>query len=100
MNEYELEKVIHESKELMDIRDEYQKIYQLLQEKRWDELRNHIDSVAINHPSEAILHNTTHRYRAITLEQNAINCMCFLENLFKGKLAVDVVNITKYLLKK
>lgn len=100
MNECELEKVIHESKELMDIRDEYQKTYQLLQEKRWDELRNHIDSVAIKHPSEAILHNTTHRYRAITLEQNAINCMSFLENLFKEKLGLDVVDITKYILKK
>ena len=100
MNEYELEKVIHESKELMDIRDEYQKTYQLLQEQRWDELRNHIDSVAIKHPSEAILHNITHTYRATTLEQNAINCMCFLENLFKEKLGIDVVDMTKYLLKK
>lgn len=100
MNECELEKTIHESKELLDIRDEYQKTYHLLQEKRWEELKNHIDSVAIKHPSEAILHNAIHRYRATTLEQNAINCMCFLENLFKGKLAVDVVDITKYLLKK
>ena len=100
MTEYELEKIIHESKELMDIRDEYQKTYQLLQEKRWDELRNHIDSIAIKHPSEAILHNITHIYRATTLEENAVNCMSFLENLFKEKLGLDVVDITKYILKK
>ena len=99
MNEYQLEKMIHESKELLDIRDDYQKTYQLLQEKRWDELRKHIDLVAIKHPTEAIWHNITHGYKATTLEQNAVNCMCFLENLFKGKLAVDVLDITKYLLK-
>lgn len=100
MNEYELEKMIHESKELMDIRDEYQKTYQLLKEQRWDELRNHIDSVVLKHPTEAIMHNAINKYMPTSLEQNAVNCMCFLENLFKGKLTVDVVDITKYLLKK
>lgn len=100
MTEYEVEKIIHESKELMDIRDEYQKTYQLLKEQRWDELRNHIDSVVLKHPTEAIMHNAINKCMPISLEQNAVNCMCFLENLFKGKLAVDVVDITKYLLKK
>lgn len=100
MLEYELEKMIHESKELLDIRDEYQKTYQLLQEKRWEDLRNHIDSVILKHPTEAAIHNMINPYMPISLEQNAVNCMCFLENLFKGKLAVDVVDITKYLLKK
>lgn len=100
MTEYELEKIIHESKELIDIRDEYQKTYQLLQEKRWDELRNHIDSVVLKHPTEAIMHNAINKIMPTSLEQNAVNCMYFLENLFRGKLAVDVVDITKYLLKK
>lgn len=33
MNEHEIEKLIHETKELRDIRDEYQKTQQLLQEQ-------------------------------------------------------------------
>lgn len=100
MNEYELEKIIDGSKELLDIREEYQKTYQLLQEKRWDELRNHIDSVILKHPTEAAIHNMINPYMPISLEQNAMNCMYFLGNLFRGKLAVDVVDITKFLLKK
>lgn len=100
MTEYELEKIINESKELMDICDEYKKTYQLLQEQRWDELRNHIDSVVIKHPTEAAIHDMINSCMPTTLEQNAINCMDFLENLFKGKLGIDVLDTTKYLLKK
>lgn len=100
MTEYELEKIIHESKELMDIRYEYQKTYQLLQEKRWYELKNHIDLVVLKHPTEAAVHNRINPCMPTTLEQNAINCMNFLENLFKEKLGIDVVDMTKYLLKK
>ena len=99
MNEYEIEKLIHETKELCDIRDEYQKTQQLLQEQSWDELQNHISTVMLKHSTEAMVHNLVNPCMPNTIEQNAINCMGFLENLFKGKLGMDIVDITKYLMK-
>lgn len=99
MNEHEIEKLIHETKELHDIRDEYQKTYQLLQERKWDELQNHISAVMMKYPTEAMVHNLVNPCMPNTIEQNAINCMGFLENLFKGKLGMDIVDITKYLMK-
>lgn len=99
MSEYEIEKTIQETKELRDIRDEYQKTQQLLQEQSWDELRNHISTVMLKHPTEAMVHNLVNPCMPNTIEQNAINCMGFLENLFKGKLGADIVDAVKYLTK-
>lgn len=99
MNEHELEKFINETKELHDIRDEYQKTQQLLQEQRWNELQMHITSVMVKHPTEASIHNLSNPCMPNSIQQNAINCMNFLENLFKGKLGLDIIDITKYLMK-
>ncbi len=98
MNKYELEKMIHESRKLIDIRDKHQKKYTSF--KRWYELRNYIDSVDLNHPIEAIIHNTINKCMPTSVEQDAVNCMSFLKNLLRGKLTADVVDITKYILKK
>lgn len=97
MNEHEIEKLIHETKELRDIRDEYQKTQQLLQERSWDELQSHISTVILKHPTEAVIHNLVNTCMPRTIEQNAINCMSFLENLFKGKLGAGIADITNYL---
>lgn len=97
MNEHEIEKLIHETKELRDIRDEYQKTQQLLQERSWDELQSHISTVILKHPTEAVIHNLANTCMPRTIEQNAINCMGFLENLFKGKLGAGIADITNYL---
>lgn len=99
MNEHEIEKLIYETKELRDIRDEYQKTQQLLQERSWDELQSHISTVILKHPTEAVIHNLVNTCMPRTIEQNAINCMSFLENLFKEKLGVDIADAAKYLTK-
>ena len=99
MNEHEIEKLIHETKELRDIRDEYQKTQQLLQEQRWDELQKHITSVMLKRPKEAVFHNLVNPYMPNTIEQNAINCMGFLENLFKEKLGISIADAVRYLTK-
>lgn len=97
MNEFQIQKVIKEAKELRDIRDEYQKTQNLLQEQRWDELQNHITTVMFKHPNEVILHNLVNTCMPNTVEENAVNCMRFLENMFKAKLGMDVDDIAKYL---
>ena len=99
MNEHEIEKLINETKELCDIRDEYKKTQQLLQEQNWGELQKHISTVIQKHPTEAAIHNLVNPCMPNTIEQNAINCMGFLENLFKGKLGVDIADAVKYLTK-
>lgn len=99
MNEHEIKKAIHETKELRDIRDEYQKTQQLLQAQSWDELRKHISTVMLKHPTEAMVHNLVNPCMPNTIEQNATNCMGFLENLFKVKLGVDIADAAKYLTK-
>ena len=97
MNEYEIKKLIHEAKELRDIKDEYKKTQQLLQERRCEELQKHISTVIGKHPTEALIHNLANPHMPDTIEQNAINCMGFLENLFKVKLGVDIADAGKYL---
>lgn len=99
MNEYEIKKFINETKELYDIKDEYQKTQRLLQEQSWDELQNHISNVMLKHLTEAIAHNLVNPYMPNTIEQNALNCMGFLENLFKVKLGLDIADAIKYLTK-
>ncbi len=99
MNEYDIKKIIHATKELRDIRDEYQKTQQLLQEQRWDELQKHITSVMLKRPKEAVFHNLVNPYMPNTIEQNAINCMGFLENLFKEKLGISIADAVRYLTK-
>lgn len=90
MTPEQIEKLINATKELHDIRDEYQKTEQLLQEQKWDELSRHIQSVMINHPLEAACHNAVNHDMPHTVEQNARNCMAFLNNLFAGKLAMKL----------
>lgn len=97
MNEYEIEKLINETKELRDIKDEYKKTQQLLQERRWDELQKHISTVVCKHPTEAVIHNLVNPHMPNTIEQNAINCMGFLENLLKAKLGIDIADAGKFL---
>lgn len=98
MDEYEIQKIINGTKELCDIRNEYQKTQKLLQEQRWDELKNHITEVIMKYPVEANIHNLRYRIMPNTIQQNAINCMCFLETLFRTKLGINVADITKYLM--
>ena len=45
MNQYEIEKLIQDTKELRDIRDEYQKTERLLKENKQEELQQHLQIV-------------------------------------------------------
>ena len=86
MNEFQIQKVINETKELRDIRDEYQKTQNLLQEQRWDELQNHITTVMFKHPNEVILHNLVNTCMPNTVEENAVNCMWNCQEMCSRKM--------------
>ena len=97
MTDREIEKIIKEAKELVDIQNEYRKTAQLLQQQRLSELQNHIMTVIRKYPAEAAPHNISNPCMPITIEQNGLNCMRFLENLFKTKLGLDIADAVKYL---
>ncbi len=99
MDKYNIPKIINNSAKLQDIRNDYQKTQQLLQEQRWCELNNHIAHIVTKYSIEVAIHNLVNPYMPNTMEQNAINCMIFLENLFKAELGVYVTDVIKYLSK-
>lgn len=86
----EIEKIINETKELRDIRDEYIKTEQLLKEKNFNELKKHIDEVAIKHLFETMVYNAINNDIPQPIEQNAKNCMAFLDMLLREKLALKI----------
>lgn len=90
MNQYEIEKLIQDTKELRDIRDEYQKTERLLKENKQEELQQHLQEVSSKHPLERLVYNTANPQMPQTLEQNARNCMVFLDGLLKEKLALKI----------
>lgn len=53
----------------------------------------------LKRPKEAVFHNLVNPYMPNTIEQNAINCMGFLENLFKEKLGISIADAVRYLTK-
>lgn len=99
MNDLETEKVIRATKELTDIRDEYLKTQRLLEAQRWKELQQHITAIIRKYPEEAMVHNCLNPCIPDTIQQNAINCMRFLQTLFAAKLGVDITRAIQYLMK-
>ena len=95
MNQNEIEKLIQDTKELCDIRDEYQKTDRLLREGKTEELRQHIQEVINKHLLEASFYNIMNPVMPNTIEQNARNCMVFLDCLFKEKLALKIKDLSK-----
>lgn len=99
MDKYNIPKIINNSAKLQDIRNDYEKTQQLLQEQRWCELNHHIAYIVTKYPIEVAIHNLVNPHMPNNIEQNAINCMKFLENLFKAELGVYVTDVIKYLSK-
>lgn len=99
MNGLETEKIIRATKELTDIRDEYLKTQRLLEAQRWKELQQHITAIIRKYPEEAMVHNCLNPCIPDTIQQNAINCMRFLQTLFAAKLGVDIAGAIQYLMK-
>ena len=99
MNELETEKVIRATKELADIRAEYLKTQRLLEAQCWEELQQHITAIIRKYPEEALVHNCLNPCMPDTIQQNAINCMRFLQNLFAAKLGVGVAEAIQHLMK-
>lgn len=95
MKEYEIKKLIETIAELNDIVRAYLAIRGALQAQQYDELQRQIQSVIEKYPMEVFVYNALHLERPETITQNAINCICFLENLLYVKWGMEVVLCVK-----
>lgn len=89
------EKMIKESKELIDLQNEIQKTQKLLAERNWQELEKHLADIMSKYPAETAMHNSVNPVMPRSIQENADNCITFLSELYTAK----TVSITKEILK-
>lgn len=89
------EKMIKESKEIIDLQNEIQKTQKLLAERNWQELEKHLADIMSKYPVETAMHNSVNPVRPRSIQENADNCITFLSELYTAK----TVSITKKILK-
>lgn len=79
------EKDIKKAKEISDIQEEFQKTKRLLQEGKTEELQKHLQDLQKKYVLETLVYNTANPNPPQSLEENAINCMNFLQSLIASK---------------
>ena len=84
------EKMTKESKELIDLQNEIQKTQKLLAERNWLELEKHLADIMSKYPAETAMHNSVNPVMPRSIQENAINCINFLNQLIKGKSAQNI----------
>lgn len=89
------EKMIKEIKEIIDLQNEIQKTQKLLAERNWHELEKHLISIMNKYPAETALHNSVNSVMPRSIQENAINCIDFLNQLIKGKNAQNIYDELK-----
>lgn len=89
------EKMIKESKEIIDLQNEIQKTQKLLSERNWQELEKHLIDIMNKYPVETAMHNSVNPVIPRSVQENAINCINFLNQLIKGKSAQNIYDVLK-----
>lgn len=72
-------------KEVESIISEKEEIQRLLRECRWDELSMHLQNLSSKYLAEKIVYNTVNPNPPKTLQENAANCISFLDTLLATK---------------
>lgn len=89
------EKIQKESKELIDLQNEIQKTQKLLAKGNWQELEKHLTDIMNKYPVETAMHNSVNPVMPRSIQENAINCIIFLNQLIKGKSAQNIYDKLK-----
>lgn len=76
-----------EVKEIEDIISEKNEIQCLLRECSWDELRMHLQKLNSKYFAETIVYNSVNTIPPQNLQENAVNCISFLDTLLVAKTA-------------
>lgn len=82
--EYENIKNVEEMGNIISEKNETKR---LLQECRWDELREHLQKLNSKYFAETIVYNAVNTNPPQTLQENATNCITFLDTLLAAKAA-------------
>ena len=72
-------------KELADLREEYEKTQRLLNEGKNEKLQKHLQDLQNKYLVERMVYNTANPNPPRSLEENASNCMRFLQSLMIAK---------------
>ena len=92
MNEQETIEKINEVKEFMDIKDDLEKIQNLLYDQNWNELYSHLESLHSKYPLEIRIYNLFNPYPTQNLIEYANEGIKFLQGLLKAKFSYIAIN--------
>lgn len=90
-----IEKRIEKIKEITDLQNEIKKIQHLLSEGQWDELKNCLYDISGKHFAEKALYNVINTNLPKTIQENATNCINFLNQLIESKIAKNIYDEIK-----
>ena len=82
---------IKSGKEIGDIISERSNIHQLMSESNWDKLDTYLKKLSIKYAVETSIYNLANPIMPQNTQENAQNCIKFLESLLEAK-ALDTAN--------
>ena len=85
-NDQQIQECIRNSKELTDLYDDRQRMMKLYEERSLKELQQYIVMVMQKHPFETAIYNLININMPRSIEENAINCIGFINGLIVEKL--------------
>lgn len=83
-------------KEINDIVFERNETQRLLSEANWDELNRHLQNLNTKYFVETLVYNTANPNPPKNIQENAQNCILFLNSLLSAK-TVDTTKTDKYI---
>ena len=72
-------------KDFLSIKNDYDKIIELFEQEKWQELEKHLYDIHLRYFQEAVVYNSINTTMPTSVQENAINCLCFLEQLAELK---------------
>ena len=82
-------KIVHYSgssvKDCLSIKKDYDKIIELFEQEKWQELEKYLHDIQMRYFQETIAYNSINTIMPTSVQENARNCLRFLEQLAKLK---------------
>ena len=73
------------TKDFLSIKNDYNKIIDLFEQEKWQELEKHLYDIQMRYFQEAVAYNSINTTMPNSVQENARNCLQFLEQLAKFK---------------
>lgn len=85
MNSNDLLNKANKAKDILEIRSAIEKTKSLLESGNIQELQKHLQELRNKYLVETIVYNTTHTVKPRSIQENALNCIDFLNVLLTEK---------------